>query len=180
MARIRRKTFITYHHADEDEVIDFVDDFDENRDVFIRRGIGEGMPGDVIESYNTDYVMRRIRELYLKDSTVCLVLIGRCTWARRYVDWEIQASLRHGDVVTPKGLLSIVLPSASSNSKLPERLDLNIKGWYGYEGYARCYDYPDDENDLAAWIEDAFEARTTRDRLIENPRERFFYDRQCP
>ena len=55
------------------------------------------MSDDVIESTDTDYVMRRIRELYLQDSTVTIVLIGKCTWARRFVDWEIQASLRQSE-----------------------------------------------------------------------------------
>ena len=47
------------------------------------------MEQDIIDIDNTDYVMRRIRELYLKDSTVTIVLIGKCTWARRSIDWEI-------------------------------------------------------------------------------------------
>ena len=35
------------------------------------------MEQDIIDSDNTDYVMSRIRELYLKDSTVTIVLIGK-------------------------------------------------------------------------------------------------------
>lgn len=137
------------------------------------------MPGDSINSNDTVYVMRRIRELYLKSSTVTIVLIGRCTWARRYVDWEIQASLRHGDVVTPNGLLGIVLPSVGSDPTAPERLSLNLKGSNSDQGYARWYWYPRTENDLVGWIEDAYAARTTRDYLIENPRERFANNRTC-
>lgn len=138
------------------------------------------MPGEIVNSNNTDYVMRRIRELYIQDSTVTLVLIGKCTWARRYVDWEIQASLCHGETIVPKGLLGIVLPSAGSNPTAPQRLDLNLKGTNGDEGYARWYWYPQNEYQLAESIEDAYQARTTRDRLIENPRERFSYNRRCP
>jgi hypothetical protein len=179
MAQIRHKTFITYHHDDEDEVIDFVNEFDYYRDIFIARGIGEGMPGDVINSSDTVYVMRRIRELYLTNSTVTIVLIGRCTWARRYVDWEIQTSLRHGDVTTPNGLLGIVLSSVGSNPTAPERLSRNLKGANNNQGYARWYWYPRTEYTLVQWIEDAYEARITRDHLIENPRNRFANDRTC-
>ncbi len=180
MARIRRKTFITYHHDDEREVVDFINEFDEYHDVFIRRGIGEGMPGDVVNSNDTTYVMRRIRELYLRDSTVTLVLIGRCTWARRYVDWEIQASLRHGEETTPKGLMGIVLPSTVDQPMPPRRLSLNLDGKDGSKGYARWYWYPHSAYDLAEWIEDAYQARKNRDYLIENPRDRFSYNRTCP
>jgi hypothetical protein len=179
VSQVRHKVFITYHHDDEREVSNFVSEFDDIRDVFIRRGIGESMPGDVVNSADTDYVMRRIRELYLRDSSVTLVLIGRCTWARRFVDWEIQASLRHGELTTPKGLLGIVLPSAGDRPTPPERLRLNLKGPNSDWGYARWHWYPQSNNDLVTWIEDAYNARTTRHQLIENPRSRFIYNKTC-
>jgi MTH538 TIR-like domain (DUF1863) len=37
------------------------------------------MPEDAIDSMDTDYVMGRIRSDYIKDSTVTIVLAGRCT-----------------------------------------------------------------------------------------------------
>lgn len=180
MSQIRRKTFISYHHNDQREVGAFIERFDWDRDVFITRGLGVGMPGDVIDSTDTEYVMRRIREEFMGDATVTLVLIGRCTWARRYVDWEIQASLRHGEVTTPKGLLGIVLPSAGDYPRAPERLRRNLKDRFGGEGYANWYLYPSDQYDLANYIEYAFQARTTRAHLIQNPQDRFGYNRQCP
>ena len=111
MAVVRRKCFISYHHDDQDEVDTFIRTFDHEKDAFISRGLGHEMSQDIIDSNDTDYVMRRIRELFLKGSSVTLILLGRCTWARRYVDWEIQASLRSGTTVTPNGLLGIKLRS---------------------------------------------------------------------
>jgi len=180
MAATRRKVFISYHHADQVEVDAFVKAFDERHDVFIYRGLGINMADDIINSNDPDYVMRRIREDFLSDSTVTVVLIGKCTWARRYVDWEIQASLRHGDKTTPNGLLGIVLPSAGKTPTPPERLLKNLKGKNSDEGYARWYWYPQSRDSLASWIEDAYQARTSRAYQIENPRERFAYNRQCP
>ena len=101
MAVVRRKCFISYHHADQASVDQFVRDFDHEYDTFISRGLGQEMTNDVINSTNTDYVMAKIRERFLSDSTVTIVLLGRCTWARRYVDWEIQSSLRQGDTQRP-------------------------------------------------------------------------------
>ncbi len=174
---IRRKVFISYHHADQEEVNRFINTFDHWHDVFIFRALGY-FPGDIIDSTNTEYVMRRIREDYLRDSTVTIVLVGRCTWARRYVDWEIQASLRHGKIVTPNGLLGIILPSAGANPTAPERLRMNL-GLDSSPGYARWYWYPQSVNTLAIWIEDAFQRRASGASLIINPRERFGYNRQC-
>lgn len=178
MSEVRHKVFIPYHHDDQDEVESFIETFDHERKVFIARALG--MAQDIIDSTDTDYVMRRIRELYLKDSTVTIVLIGKCTWARRYVDWEIQASLRHGEVVMPNGLFGIVLPSAGKKPIPPDRLKKNLKGENSDEGYARWYWYPQRKDTLANWIEDAFRARTSRAHLIVNPRDRFDYNRRCP
>ena len=180
MSDVRHRCFISYHHDDEDEVQDFIKTFDEERDVFIARALGTDMEQGIIDSDDTDYVMRRIRELYLKDATVTIVLIGKCTWARRYVDWGIQASLRHGETVTPLGLLGILLPSMGKKANAPERLDANLKDKDGNELYARWYVYPQRKDTLANRIDDAFGARSSRADLIVNTRDRFKINRPCP
>ena len=180
MTDIRHKVFISYHHDDQDEAEKFIETFDKERKVFIARALGVGMEQDIIDSDDTDYVMRRIRELYLKDSTVTIVLIGRCTLARRYVDWEIQASLRHGEKTTPLGLLGVKLPSYKKGDGYPNRLNLNLKQNKQQEDcYARVIDYPQRKDTLARYIDDAYQARTARAHLIENPRERFERNRSC-
>ena len=179
MSDIRHKVFISYHHDDQDEVDDFIQTFDEERDVFITRGLGTEMDPTIIESDNTTYVMSRIRKLYLLDSTVTIVLIGKCTWARRFVDWEIQSSLRRpADGPPPNGLLGIVLASAGKPVP-PNRLDENLKGENNDEGYARWKWYPTRKDTLSNWIDDAYLARIGRASLIENARDSFTYNKQC-
>ncbi len=178
MSEIRHKVFILYYHDDYDEAEKFSEIFDPECKAFISPVHSLGMEQYIINSDNTDYVMRKIRKLYLTDSTVTIVLIGKCTWARRYVDWKIQASLRHGETVTPNGLLGIVLPSAGEKPILPDRLKKNIEGKNG-EGYARLYRYPQQKDTLANWIEDAFQARTSRVHLIVNPPDRLKYNKSC-
>lgn len=172
----RRKCFISYHHADDSAVRNFVDTFDHAHDVFIVRRLGE-MPEDLINSNNTDYVMSCIRRDYIRDSTVTIVLAGQCTWARRYVDWEIQASLRSGATITPNGLLGIKLPTFT---KFPERLENNLEQPGQAGSYAGWIDYPRTLNQLENAIEWAFERRTSHRQYIRNPRDRFGYNRQCP
>lgn len=138
---------------------------------FIKRGIT--LPEEVIRSSSTDYVMRRVRELYVRDSTVTIVLIGPCTWSRRFVDWEIQASLRQPAGVLPNGLIGILLDK-SIRPPLPPRFALNRDS-----GYAKYHYYPATVAALEDWIEDAYWARTGRSRLIRNPRDRFLRNRAC-
>ncbi len=181
MSHTRRKVFISYHHDDKDEVDEFIDTFSNDRDVFITRALGTGMDQDIIDSTDTSYVMRRIRELYLKDSTVTIVMLGKCTWARRYVDWEIQASLRNSDTITPNGLLGVKLPSYDEEEGYyPDRLNKNLLQEEDDDCYARVMNYPIRKDYLINNIEDAFKARTSRKSLINNPRARFGYSRTCP
>lgn len=180
LSEVKHKVFISYHHDDQDEVDKFIGTFDHEHKVFIARALGVGMEQDIIDSTDTDYVMRRIRESYLKDSTVTIVLIGKCTWARRYIDWEIQASLRHGGTVTPNGLLGIKLPSYNK-SGYPDRLNKNLKqNDQQKDCYTRVIDYPTRKDTLINEIEDAFQARNSRAHLIVSPRDRFGYNRTCP
>ncbi len=181
MSDIRHKVFISYHHDDQTAAEKFVETFDEERDVFITRALGVDVEQDIIDSDDTDYVMRRIRELYLIDSTVTIVLIGMCTWARRYVDWEIQSSLRHGETITANGLLGIKLPSYRKGYGYPPRLNSNLKqDDQQADCYARVMDYPARKDTLASYIDNVFNARTSRAGLIVNPRDRFKNNRQCP
>lgn len=180
MTTARHKCFISYHHADQDEVDQFISTFDHDRDVFIARGLGQEMAQDIINSDDTTYVMRRIKELYLRDSTVTIVLMGKCTWARKYVDWEIQASLRHGDTVTPNGLLGIKLPSyPARGGSFPNRFNINLKGDGQADCYARWMEYPSRKDSLANAIDAAFSRRRTHTNWITNPRERFINNRAC-
>lgn len=177
----RHKCFISYHHSDEDEVNEFIRTFDHERDVFIARGIGKEMSDDIIQSDDTNYVMRRIRELYLKDSTVTILLLGKCTWARKYVDWELQSSLRSGETVTANGLLAIKLPSyPKSNGNFPNRMNINLKqNDEQIDCYARWIDYPKRKDTLTNAIDAAFNRRVTHVNYIENPLERFINNRNC-
>ena len=163
-----RKCFISYHAEDKAEVDNFTSRF---KGEFILRG--SDMDQDIIDSTDSDYVMRRIREKFLADSTVTIVLVGECTWARRYVDWEVQASLRKPSIGSPNGLVAIQLNSTGTN--LPERVQTNVKS-----GYAKFYKYPASSVDLNVIIEEAFRARTTLQDKIVNPRDKFSNNRSCP
>lgn len=71
---------------------------------------------EAIDSEDPDYIMRKIREDYLSDSTVTLFLIGRYSketlgWEeQQYIKRELQASLYNGEGNSRSGILGIVLP----------------------------------------------------------------------
>lgn len=95
------KTFISYHHANEQEL----------KDDIITRGSGENFvnksvkDGDINTNLSEETIMRTIRNDFLEDSTVVVVLIGEETANRPFVNSEIQAALWGEE---PTGLLGVV------------------------------------------------------------------------
>ncbi len=175
---VKRKVFISYHHGDDTEVKAFVKKWAETEKVFIPKGLGLTFTDDMINSTNPEYVMSQIREKYLDDSTVTIVLLGSCTHSRRYVDWEIKTSLRQGLYSSPNGLMGIVLPSGGNNAYLPSRLQENwVNGHVNC--YARFWRAPTTATELRGWIEDAFESRTSRIRFIRNSQDMMKYNSKC-
>lgn len=157
----KRKVFISYHHDDQSEVEDFIDEYEDS---FIPKIVGVSDEDDFIDSDDADYIMRRIREKYLTDSTVTIVMIGSCTWSRKYVDWEIASTLRDDSNNKRSGLFAITLKSEANGSKRrPDRLDDNLgqDANDNQTGYARWKKYPKSASSLESWIEDAYSRRDT-------------------
>lgn len=120
----KRRVFISHYKGDSSEVDDFISYFANQQGVFTPYVLGANDNDDFINSTNTDYVIAQIRKKYLCDTTVTIVLVGSCTHSRRYVDWEIKASLTQGESL-PNGLIGIILPSIGKSAYLPPRLEQN-------------------------------------------------------
>ena len=153
----RHKVFISYDHEDQnyrDWVVNMMPE-----DV-VDRSVGYG---DIDDSETrTATIRQRIRDEFIADATVTIVLIGPSTHASKHVDWEISSSLRQTRKNSRCGLLGIVLPNHSDYGKghfdlrrIPYRLADNLKG---NDPYALVYDWPrnDQALDVREWIHEAF------------------------
>lgn len=152
----RHKTFISYHHAnDEFYKTSFHHLFGNIHDVMIPWSVEIG---DIDPNLKTATIRQRIRDQYLRDSTVTLVLIGSQTWQRKHVDWEIYSSLRDTQSNPRSGLLGILLPSHPdyrneriSPYTIPPRFYDNWK-----IGYAKLYKWGTNPMEVQEWIHEAF------------------------
>ena len=81
------------------------------------------------DSDNLDYVIQRIRDNYITDSSCTIVLVGKETCDRKYVDWEIKATLDK-----EHGLIGVCLPNAPRTAEnkiiVPDRLHDNIQSGF--------------------------------------------------
>lgn len=69
--------------------------------------------GDIPDDWADERIRREIRDKYLRDSTVTVVLVGRETKRRKHVDWEIHSSMYDGAVNHRSGIVVINLPGIS-------------------------------------------------------------------
>ena len=162
-----RNIFVSFHHADELEANIWCRRFEGYFNEIRTLGLDER--GDEyaehINSGDSDYVMGRIREDKIAGTSCTVVLIGKCTWARRYVDWEIAATLRNFTDSARGGLIAVQLPSAAEHgwAKLPPRLALNIPNGEGETGYARFYAPAPSDDTIARWVDEAVARRDSVD-----------------
>ncbi|GHV00983.1 hypothetical protein AGMMS49521_0160 [Campylobacterota bacterium] len=159
----RHKVFVSYHHANDQEYKDsFEKLFAQTYDVMVSKSV---QIGDIDQNLATETVRQKIRDEYLRDSTVTVVLIGSQTWQRKHVDWEIGSSIRHTQYSSRSGLLGIILPTYPRNDPskydpytIPPRLYDNIRC-----GFATIHNWSTDPAAVQQWIHEAFERRNRID-----------------
>lgn len=159
----RHKVFVSYHHARDQAYRDrFEWSFADGYDIMVSKSV---QIGDIPPHLTTETVRQKIRDEYLRDSTVTVVLIGAETWQRKHVDWEIASSIRDTNFNSRSGLLGILLPSYQKPapgkyqpSTIPPRLYDNVEC-----GFASIYDWSESPTEVSRWIHDAF---LQRDKII--------------
>lgn len=155
----RHKVFVSYHHANDQAYREaFEKLFVKTHEIMVSKSV---QIGDIDPNLPTETVRRKIRDEYLRDSTVTVVLIGSQTWQRKHVDWEIGSSIRDTEYSPRSGLIGIILPTYPRNDPskynrftIPPRLNDNIKC-----GFAKIYNWSTDPMLVQQWIHEAFKRR---------------------
>ena len=106
------KVFISYHHANDQRYKEHLVEMGHRHRIFIDKSVDTG---DIDEDFPDERIREIIRDRYLRDSTVTIVLIGQDTAKWKHVDWEIYSSMFDGQVNKKSGLLVISLPGTSDS-----------------------------------------------------------------
>ena len=155
MAKVRRhKVFVSFHHDDQcfkDEFVRMMEGY------IVDKSVDDG---DIDDNLKTDTIRRKIRDDFISDATVTVVLIGPCTWQRKHVDWEIGSSLRDTRRNRRCGLLGILLPNHRDCGRgkfhpnlIPPRLADNCSE---DDSYATIYDWTSSPSVIRRLVHKAF------------------------
>ena len=106
------KVFISYHHANDQSFKESLVAIASENQIFIDASVDTG---DISDDLTDQSIREKIRDEYLRDSTVTIVLAGSETRLRKHVDWEIYSSMYDGPINKKSGILVINLPITSSD-----------------------------------------------------------------
>lgn len=157
----RRKVFVSYHHGGDQAYYNaFSGVFHDTLELITDTSLERARDSD-----DPSYIMRCIREQHLHGSSCTVVLCGAATPLRKYVDWEIEASL-----VQQMGLVGLRLPTlpivhggCSKPARLQDNIDSGYAVWNSYENVVQ------NPRELPTLIELAVNKSS---RLISNSRPR--------
>jgi Thoeris protein ThsB, TIR-like domain len=159
---VKRKVFISFHHAGEQEVVEeFNKTFSKDYEVFTDSSLS-----DAADSEDDDYLQQVCRDA-IKGTSVTIVMIGKQTGCRKFVDWELRHTLH-----LEHGLVGVSRPGLpDGDACVPKRLLDNRKS-----GYSEWYRYPSNASELKKMIDEAFDAAASK---IDNSRAKMKRSSSC-
>ena len=141
------KVFISYHHDNDQFYKEELLRMNGRNQIFIDASVDTD---DIDDDLPDDSIREIIRDEYLRDSTLTLLLVGLETKTRKHIDWELYSSMHDGVVNKKSGIIVINLPSISctyytaSHNGEKERVYPENTSWMSIDNrseYERRYPY---------------------------------------
>jgi hypothetical protein len=169
MEKRTRNCFVSYYHERDQNF------FSELRDIISNMKVADYSLKDDIGHLTDETIYKKVRSK-MRNCSVTVVLIGERTGHRKWIDWEIWASLRGYNHPTnsllsfkPNGLLAIYLPVNSHS--IPNRLQDNVK-----TRYAVNMKWENLERDFESKVNFAYHNRMNNLHRIDNSRKKMEED----
>jgi hypothetical protein len=80
------RVFISYHHANDQAYAEALVTLNESLKIFEDYSVDTG---DIDSDLPPQTIRRKIRDEFLRESSVTVLLVGTGTAGRKHVDWEI-------------------------------------------------------------------------------------------
>jgi len=102
------RVFISFHHGKDRGYKDLLTAWNKREPVFIDLSVDTE---DISDELSDEQVRVKIRDEYLMDSTVTILLAGVETSTRKHVDWELYSSMFDGAINKKSGIIVVLLPT---------------------------------------------------------------------
>ena len=149
----RHKVFISYYHNDDqnhkNELIKqkyYNPEKKKFESIFEDYSVNDGDIDD--SNMSAESIRRLIRDKYIKEAKVLILLCGQNTRKRKHVDWEIHAAMYDSEINPKMGIVVINLPTINQSSRVADEQEKVLvypnSTWYSYttrEEYERNYPY---------------------------------------
>ena len=111
----KHKVFISYYHEEDQEYKDALLEMNDKHDVFVDESVHQGEIDD--DGLSAEKIRCIIRDNYIKDATVLILLCGKNSRKRKHIDWELHAAMFNTDKNPKLGILVINLPTIGQGSR---------------------------------------------------------------
>ena len=101
------RVFVSFYHRDDQSYKDALVEWAKKYEVFID---GSVETGDIPDDWDDQKIRETIRDEYLRDTSVTILLVGPNTRHRKHVDWEIYSSMYDGKKNKRSGIIVVMLP----------------------------------------------------------------------
>ena len=134
--------------------------------------------GDIPDHLAPETIRTKIRDNWLRNSTVTILLVGTETRYRKHVDWELKSSMYNGPVNSKSGVLVIMLPSTGgtfihAHSEVEQKLVYpELCGWHSVStkvDYERSYPFLPERIYDNLLTDNVRLSITTWDRIVNSP-----------
>jgi len=105
------RVFISYHHKNDQAYKEYLINWAEENNIFVDWSVDAG---DISDDLSDEQIREKIRDEYLQDCRVTILLVGTETKYRKHVDWELYSSMHNTQLNKKSGIIVILLPSAKS------------------------------------------------------------------
>ena len=114
----KHKVFISYHHKKDESYKNELVKLGELNNIFVDHSVDTNKIKKNLSAKDTH---NEIRDNFLGESTVTILLVGKNTRRRKHIDWELYSSMRDSQKTTNKksGILVINLPSIYPYGTVP-------------------------------------------------------------
>lgn len=109
----KHKVFISYYHTGHQAYKEYLMKMNLNGDLFVDMSVRNGDIDD--KNMSAEQIRVKIRDEFIKDSTVLILLCGKNTKGRKHIDWELNAAMFDTEKNPKMGILVINLPESNNS-----------------------------------------------------------------